>query len=68
MEKRRKFREHLRIVVLLALVALLAVACAQEAAPASEEMSEPDADTTSVEGVKDVPREGTWDRRLVGQR
>ena len=59
MEKRRKFREHLRIVVLLALAALLVAACAQGAAPASEEMSEPAADTTSVEGVKDVPRERT---------
>ena len=59
MEKRRKFREHLRIVVLLALAALLVAACAQGAAPASEEMSEPAADTTSVEGVKDVPREST---------
>ena len=60
MEKRRKFRGQLKIAMLLAVLALLVVGCAQEAAPASESMAEDSAsDTTSESGVKDVPREQT---------
>ncbi len=60
MEERRKFRVPLKIAVLLAVLALLVAGCGQPAAPASEEMAEePAEETTSVEGVMDVPREQT---------
>ena len=60
MEERRKFRVPLKIAVLIAVLALLVAGCGQPAAPASEEMAEePAEETTSVEGVMDVPREQT---------
>ncbi|MCY3904170.1 MAG: ABC transporter substrate-binding protein [Caldilineaceae bacterium] len=60
MEMRRKFGVPLKIAVLIAVLALLVAGCGQPAAPASEEMAEePAEETTSVEGVMDVPREQT---------